>query len=277
METSLAEAIPALEGMQVLLDALAPLAGWGETAVAGLVLVFARVGATVSLLPGFGEQTVPLRLKLAAALCMTMIVWPLVLPRMPALPEGLIDFTLMLLAETVAGLALGIALRLMIMVLQLAGSIAAQSTAISQIGAVGVMPDPMPAIGNILVLAGIALALAGGLHIKAAAMLAASYDLLPLGRFPGAGDLAAWGTAQVAHAFALAVTLAGPFVLLSFLYNLALGAINRAMPQLMVAFVGAPAITGGALIVLLLAAPLLLAVWVDALDLVLAGPLEVPR
>ena len=70
-----------------------------------------------------------------------------------------------------------------------------------------------------------------------------------------AADVAAWGTARVAQAFALGFSLAAPFVIAGFAYNLALGAINRAMPQLMVAFIGAPAITAGGLLILMLAAP----------------------
>ncbi|MEM8699663.1 MAG: flagellar biosynthetic protein FliR, partial [Pseudomonadota bacterium] len=56
-----------------------------------------------------------------------------------------------------------------------------------------------------------------------------------------------------------------------------LGAINRAMPQLMVAFVGAPAITAGGLALLALAAPLILTLWLDRLDQALAFPLGAPR
>ena len=56
-------------------------------------------------------------------------------------------------------------------------------------------------------------------------------------------------------------SLAAPFVIMGFAYNVALGAINRAMPQLMVAFVGAPAITAAGLLVLMLAAPVILHFW----------------
>jgi flagellar biosynthetic protein FliR len=77
----------------------------------------------------------------------------------------------------------------------------------------------------------------------------------------------------VARAFALAFSLAAPFVVASFLYNLALGAINRAMPQLMVAFVGAPVITAGGLVLLALALPALLGVWLAAFDEFLARPM----
>ena len=55
-----------------------------------------------------------------------------------------------------------------------------------------------------------------------------------------------------------------------------LGVINRAMPQLMVAFVGAPAITAAGLLLLALAAPILLDIWAGWMRGVMRNPLEVP-
>ena len=78
----------------------------------------------------------------------------------------------------------------------------------------------------------------------------------------------------VSVSFRFGLILAAPFVAVSLLYNLALGVINRAMPQLMVAFVGAPAITFAALLLLALTAPLILSVWVEAFQSRLSHPLE---
>jgi flagellar biosynthetic protein FliR len=61
-------------------------------------------------------------------------------------------------------------------------------------------------------------------------------------------------------------------VIVSLLYNVALGVINRAMPQLMVAFVGAPAITAGGLILLALTTPVLLPIWQRAFEALLLNP-----
>jgi flagellar biosynthetic protein FliR len=260
-------------GTAALLAALAPHLGLAPELAGQLMAVFARVGAVVALLPGFGEQTLGLRVRLAAALLLSALVAPPVLAGLPPLPGGPVPLGLALLAEAAAGLAIGIALRLMVMVLQLAGSVIAQATAVAQIFGAGLTPEPMPAIGNLLVLAGIAAAFAAGLPAGAATMLVESYGLLPFGRFPAADDLALWGTGEVARAFALAVTLAAPFVALSLLYNLALGAINRAMPHLMVAFIGAPFVTGAALLLLMLAAGPLLGRWLAAFAALLADPL----
>ncbi|MEL7116600.1 MAG: flagellar biosynthetic protein FliR [Pseudomonadota bacterium] len=81
--------------------------------------------------------------------------------------------------------------------------------------------------------------------------------------------------ARVSQAFAFAFTLAAPFVIASFIYNLAIGVINKAMPQLMVAFVGAPAITAGGLVLLALSMPTALSVWNESLRSFLAAPFGV--
>jgi flagellar biosynthesis protein FliR len=131
-------------------------------------------------------------------------------------------------------------------------------------------------IGTILTVAGLALALAAGLHVRAAELIILSYDFLPAGQVPAASDAAAWGLAQTAHVFALAFSLSAPFMIASLIYNLAMGVINRAMPQLMVAMVGAPALTLGSLALLAVAAPLLLGVWVGALNQFLDAPFRLP-
>ncbi len=259
-----------------LFDSLAPVADLSEGAVFALAAVFTRIGAVTALLPGFGERVLSARLRLAAAVSMTLIVWPAVMPlALAAPPEGPGGLALALLAEAAVGLLMGLAIRMSVMALQLAGSIAAQSTSVSQIFGAGATPDPMPAIGSLLTFAGIALALSLGLHVKAAQALAGSYAVAPFGRFPDGADLAEWGVARAAEAFALAFSLAAPFAVASFAYNLALGAINRAMPQLMVAFIGAPAITGAALLLLAVCGPLALEVWSGRLDEILAAPLGV--
>jgi flagellar biosynthetic protein FliR len=258
------------------MQGLADLLAMTEAGLAGFLLVFVRIGAVVALLPGFGEQMIPARIRLGAAVAFTMVVWPMLAPDL-ARPDPVRPFLALLLIEAGIGLMLGIAIRLMVVALQLAGSIAAQSTALAQIFGPGAAPDPMPAIGSILMLGGVTLAVAAGLHVKAALAMARSYEILPMGLPVPAADVAAWGTARVAQAFALGFSLAAPFVIAAFAYNLALGAINRAMPQLMVAFIGAPAITAAGLLLLMLAAPVILHFWGQRLDLLLADPLAMPR
>lgn len=255
--------------------ALTELLGLAQVQLAAAFLVFLRIGAVMALVPGFGERTIPVRLRLALTLAFTIIVLPAVTPMLP--PEMIAhplrpDF---ILREALAGLALGLVLRIMVNVLQIAGTIAGQSTSLSQIlGGAGV--DPQPAMAHVLILGGLALAMMAGLHVRVAEAMILSYEAIPPGRGGFGAILAEWSVAHVARGFRLALTLALPFVIGAFLYNLALGVINRAMPQLMVAFVGAPAITAGGLMLLALAAPGMLWIWAGQFMGVLADPFGTP-
>ena len=236
-----------------------------------LFAVFLRVSALVSLLPAFGARSIPTRVKFAIAASFTLIV-------SPAIPTPLVQPTLLpmvglVLTEVLIGMALGLSLRLLVLALQTAGSIAAQATSLSQILGPAAA-DPVPAMGHLLTLAGLTLAVLLGLHIRVAQFVIHSYTLFPMGALPLAPDLSHWGVQQIARSFGLAFALAMPFVIASLIYNLALGVINRAMPQLMVAFVGAPAITFAGLFLLFAGAPLILSVWSDALFAFMLNPLE---
>ncbi|XDA98486.1 flagellar biosynthetic protein FliR [Sulfitobacter sp. LCG007] len=251
------------------MNTLAELLRLTEATFWQAIIAFLRVGAFSSLLPAFGEHSVPMRIKLAVAIVFTMIVAPAIPAMAP--PDGAGAFVRLALAETVIGVALGIGLRFFVFALQTAGSIAAQSTSLSQVLG-GAAVEPIPAMGYILVIGGLALAVMTGMHVRAAELLILSYDVLPAGMFPDASVLSDWGVDQVRRMFSLAFTLAAPFVILSVLYNLALGAINKAMPQLMVAFVGAPVITCGGLFLLCVAAPVMIRTWLETMQGFLAAP-----
>lgn len=245
----------------------------GQFLLAGLV--FLRVGAAMALLPAFGDRLVPARIRLGLALALTAVVVPSVASEIAA-PDGVVgDYTLFLVAETANGLALGIVLRLFILALEMAGGLAAQSGSLSQM--FGTSGEPMPAMAHLLVMAGLALAVLSGLHVQIARALILSYTALPAGQFPAAALMRDWGVAQVGVAFALTFSLAAPFVIAGLIYNVALGLINRAMPMLMVSFVGAPALTAGTLILMAVSAPLILSAWQWAFAAHLSDPFTVPR
>jgi flagellar biosynthetic protein FliR len=241
--------------------------------LATFIGVFLRVGACFFVLPGLGEQMIPMRVRLGAALAMALLLTPILQGQIAI--SGLVPPPRTFLGEAVIGLSLGLALRFVVHALQTAGTIAAQATSLSQIMG-GASPDPLPAMGAILSLAGIALVVLSGLHVHMVSAFVHSYELFPFGGFPTPGDLADWGIARVSASFALAFSLAAPFLIASLLYNVALGVINKAMPQLMVAFVGAPAITWGGLALLMVAAPAMLAAWSTAFQATLANPWATP-
>jgi len=253
-----------------MLPDIAAFLNLGANQVAMFFSVFLRVGAAMALMPGFGEQVVPMRVKLVLGLAFSAIVWPMVGQYSSLDVNGLTALTFV--SEAITGLALGAFFRLFVIVLQLAGMMAAQSTSLSQLFEGPATPEPTPAFGNILVIGGLALAMISGLHVKIAIALSQSYAVVPLGVFPSPADLTGWGIDRISSAFGMAFSLAAPFIVVSAIYNLALGAINRAMPQLMVALVGAPAITFGGLLLLAITSPVILSIWLERLNAGLAFP-----
>ncbi|CUH86610.1 flagellar biosynthesis protein FliR [Phaeobacter sp. CECT 5382] len=232
-------------------------------------IVFLRVAAMSALLPAFGEQYVPMHVKLGIAVAFTFIVAP-ALPQIPS-PSNAMHFASYAASEAIIGAALGVTVRMFIMGLQTAGTIAAQSTSLSQVlGGIGA--ETLPAIGAVLMLAGLALAVMMGLHVRVAELLIYSYQIFPVGEFPEAAGFSKWGVHRFSQIFYMAFTLAAPFLITALIYNMTLGVINRAMPQLMVFFVGAPVITFGGLFILMVASPMILDVWLRAMMSFFADP-----
>ena len=232
-------------------------------------MVFLRVGAIIALIPLFGEQSVPARVKLGAAFAFSVAVFPTV-----ADPTAQYTFEQLIRTgaiETLVGLAIGVFFRLFILCLTMAGQFAAQSTSLAQaFGAPDI--EPQPAISGVLMMGGLALLVITGFPVRVIGALMGFYDMFPIGQGIAGADGIMWGVAMIADAFRTAFTLAMPFLIAALLYNLALGIINKAMPQLMVSFVGAPALTLGALLLFAVCAPMILMVWRDWIDLRLMNP-----
>lgn len=251
--------------MSQILAQLQALANLATVNLWPALVVFLRVGAMMSLMPAFGETAVPQRIRLILALAFSTAIAPAVWDRLP--PDASVP---VLLIEVVVGLMLGAGLRFFIFALQMAGTMIAQATSLAQV--FGGMSEAQPAVGHLLVMAGLAIAVLSGLPLRIAELLILSYDVLPVGHLPSAQDAVKWGVAGVAQVFRLALQIAAPFIVASLIYNLALGFINRAMPALMVSFIGAPALSAGGLILLAILTPIALPVWQRALEGFMASP-----
>jgi flagellar biosynthesis protein FliR len=254
--------------------ALADFADMAQGALWGAFLVFLRIGSMMALIPAFGEQSVPARVKLGLSVMFSLIVMPAIAPGIGDPPQESLKLLGSAGAEIVTGLFFGMMLRLFVMALQIAGTIAAQSTSLSQLFGGSAGADPLPAMAHVLVISGLALASLLDMHVHIAAYMLLSYDLVSVGVLPTPATVAEAGLGEITRCFTLGFTLAAPFVVASLLYNVTLGVINRAMPQLMVAFVGAPAITAGGLALLAITAPFLLSIWSDAFFDFMSLPFE---
>jgi len=208
---------------------------------AAFMLMFARIGTMLMLLPGLGEMSVPVRIRLTIALLLTFVLFPL------HRPDYAIDLRLpgpVIIAlgqELLIGLVLGMTARLTISALQVAGSVIAQQLGLGFVTAV----DPTQGqqgliVGNFLTLLGITLIFATDLHHMVIAALHDSYRLFRPGEIPIVSDVTVLVTDTIASAFRVGIQLSGPFLVFGLVFNIALGVLSRLMPQMQVYFVAVP-------------------------------------
>jgi flagellar biosynthetic protein FliR len=205
------------------------------------MLVFARIGTMVMLLPGLGEMSVPVRVRLAVALVLAAIFLPL---HRQAYAIDLRSFgpvLQLLFQELLIGAVLGLTARLTISALGVAGAVVAQQLGLGFVTAVDPTQGQQNVIfGNFLTMLGITLVFATDLHYLVIAALNDSYRLFAPGELIQFGDIAALMTRTVATAFSVGVQLSAPFLVFGLLFNLGLGILSRLMPQMQVFFVGLP-------------------------------------
>ena len=208
---------------------------------AAFMLVFARIGAMVMLLPGFGETNIPVRIKLAIALALTLIILPLHRSAYTIDLQSLTPLLVLLVHEIVIGIVLGATARVTLSALQVAGSVIAQQLGLGFVTAV----DPTQGqqgllIGNFLSILGITLLFATDTHHLVIAALNESYRIFSPGEIMPTGDVAALATRAFAAAFKIGMQLSAPFLVFGLVFNIGLGVLARLMPAMQVYFVGVP-------------------------------------
>ena len=244
------------------LAALTPLREFSDGYAVIAVAIFTRLSALMFFLPGIGERMMPVRVRLIVALSLMLILLPAVAGDFTA-PERPSQIAALFAAEAVCGVMIGFGIRITVFAIQTAGAIISQSLSLAQLFGSAVSFDQETPISTLLMFAAVVMAVSAGIHFEAVNVLIMSYDIMPLGTFPGASAAGEWAAGRTAFAFSAALSLAFPFVILGFIYNLTIGAANRAMPQLMVAFVGIPAVTLAGFILLAVCAPVIITVWLD--------------
>ena len=207
----------------------------------GAALVFARLGAILMLLPGLGETYVPPRIRLSLALVITLVVWPIAAPALPALPESVGGMAGWVIREGATGLMIGAILRAFMTALATAGEVVSLQTTLSFAQSTNPMQaQPGSTISAFLTLLGVTLLFATNTHHLFLAGLAGSYELIAPVRPLITADFVELALQTIADSFMLGIQLAAPVIVFAIIFNLASGLVGRVMPQFQVFFATAP-------------------------------------
>ena len=240
---------------------LAALPAWAFA----LMLVVARTGAAMALMPGLGEASAPSVVRAGLACGVALLLLPAIAPLVPPMPEASVAAAGMVAAEVVTGLWLGWLARLIVLALPIAGQVLSYLLGLSNV----LQPDAelgaqATAVARLFEVAAPALVLGSGLYALPLAALAGSYTLIAPGALLPAGDGAAMAVGAVAKSFGLALQLSAPFVLASVVWTVAAGLLSRLVPRLQVYFMAMPAQILGGLLLLAVTTAGLLSAWQSA-------------
>lgn len=206
------------------------------------LLIFARAGSMMLLVPGLGEQTIPPRVKLTLGLLLSYLLLPLVHHALPENPQSPMDVIMVMGGEIAVGLLIGMALRLTLTALNVAGTVIAIQSGLAFIQTI----DPTQGsqgslVANFLSLVGLIAIFAADLHMMPIAAIRDSYVLFPPGQWPQIQDMVQTVIDTVASSFRLGIQIAAPFIVFGIVFNAALGVLARLIPQMQVTFITLPA------------------------------------
>lgn len=228
---------------------------WAPSAAFTYLILFARIGAMLMLMPALGEDTIPARIRLAFAVLFTSILYPLLTDVIPAMPDDIPGMVGILFHELAVGLIIGGIIRVTTMATQIAGAVVA-----FQIGLSGAMSaDPTQqgmqsaVFTSFLSYLGITLIFATDLHHVALAAIYDSYSVFSPTMPVMSDDAMQLMLRTVAGAFSVGVQMSAPFIVFGLVFNLGAGILSRLMPALQVYFILMPAnILGGLILFALL-------------------------
>ena len=227
-------------------------------------LAFARVGASMALLPGLGEAVAPASVRIGLAVSITLLLMPeLVGPAFLVQVKGL-NMMLMVTSEVVTGLWFGWIARIIVLALPIAAQYIGFLVGLSSV----LQPDSelgsqSTALGKLFELAAPLMMLLFGLYTLPLTALNGLFQLIPLGQLLPAADTTQSAMNAVITALNLALQLASPFVVIGIVWHLAMGQIARMASRMQIYFVSTPGQIVFGLVLLMLTASAIIMAWQD--------------
>lgn len=210
-------------------------------AATGFLILFARVGAVLMLLPVFSEDAVPVRLRLMLALAMSAGLWGLLGGRIALLAYDSPALPGILIAETLTGLAIGMIIKIMFLSAAMAGSIISLQVGLSSALINDAAQGGQAAVlSKFVSVAAAVVCLGMDVHHLWIAAIVHSYTMFPIGGLPPAADFAQLAIATVGKAMHLSISLAAPLLVYGIVFNMALGLSVRLAPAIQAFFLAQP-------------------------------------
>ncbi len=206
------------------------------------LLIFARIGAILMILPGIGERTVPMRMRLSIALLLSYTIAPSVAQYLPAPPAQVLMLAGYVMGEALIGILIGGLVRLAFNSLQIAGTIISFQSGLAYARSFDpTLGRQSSVIGAFLAILGVTLIFATNVHHVMFVAAANSYTLFSPGAPLPVDSFAKLAVSTTAKTFSIGLQMASPFIVFGLVFYASIGVLSKLMPQVQIFFIAMPA------------------------------------
>ncbi|BDQ32864.1 flagellar biosynthetic protein FliR [Pseudodesulfovibrio portus] len=216
------------------------LFGFNPSDLLSFYLTFFRVSIVLFLMPFFGGNSIPVVIKAALALVLSLALWPQLSFPGELMPTGW-NIALMIIGEFILGIILSMIVNFLFAAVQLGGQIIGFQMGFAMVNVV----DPITGTSNavtahFLYMCTMLTFLVLNGHLYLIQAMATSFQHIPPGGLFINSNLATHFFQFSGIMFTLAVRIAAPIMAALFLVDLALALISRVAPQMHVLVLGFP-------------------------------------
>ncbi len=201
-------------------------------------LVLFRVSGMVMTAPIYGSPVIPVRIRIALTFALTLVTFPLLRNQLPLAPT-LSDIVSGAVGELMIGAAIGLALTVMLLAGEVAGTLIGQQAGLS----LGEVSNPLQdhqasVLGQIYTTVLTLVFLIAGGHRAIIAAVMDTFTIIPVMAMRDTESIVLLLTETLTAAFVAGIRIAGPAMIALFLAAITLAVLSRAMPQLNILTVG---------------------------------------
>jgi len=203
-------------------------------------LVLGRVAGIFSAIPLFGGKRVPMTIRAAAILAMTLVLYPVVRGHISNLPDDTISLVILIIRETLVGLTLGLLSQVIFAAVSFCGQMIGNQMGLSIASLLDPDMGQVTVISNMQDLIATLIFLTLGIHHLFIRAIVDSYSVIPVGAWHMSEGLIYTLVAATSALFVLAVKLGAPVMVALLAAGVVLGIMARSFPQMNVFMISFP-------------------------------------
>ena len=222
------------------------------------LMIFARLGAALMLMPGFSGQLVSTRIRLLLGLALTLVLLPVVGTLYPPLPRHMGGLLLLIMGEVLVGVYLGVLTQMLMACLNIAGTFIGFQVGLTNAFSFDAVAEQQGSTLTALVSTiGLLAVFATDMHHLMLRALADSYAIFTPGHALPLDDFSETLSHVMSASFGLGLQLSAPVLAFGLIFYAGLGLLSRLAPQIQVFFVALPLQVVAGLAMLMIALPLM--------------------